>query len=56
MALEESPRGPPERVIAPEGQAFLRLLEVTASANEPLFVGRQAYDGGTLVVGLTVRP
>jgi hypothetical protein len=40
----------------PEGQAFLKLLEVTASANEPLFVGGQAYDGGTLVVGLTVRP
>jgi hypothetical protein len=38
------------------GEAFLKLLEVTASANEPLFVGGQAYQGGTLVLGLTVRP
>jgi hypothetical protein len=39
----------------PQGEAFLKLLEVTASPNEPLFVGGQAYQGGTLVLAMTMR-
>jgi hypothetical protein len=34
---------------------FLKLLEVTASANEPFFVGGQSYQGGTLFLELVVR-
>jgi hypothetical protein len=40
----------------PGGQAFLKLLEVNASANEPFFVAGQSYQGGTLVLGITIRP
>jgi hypothetical protein len=40
----------------PGKRAFLKLLEVTASANEPFFVGGQTHDGGTLFVELAVRP
>jgi hypothetical protein len=34
---------------------FLKLLEVTAGANEPFFVGGQSYRGGTLFLELIVR-
>jgi hypothetical protein len=40
----------------PGKQALLKLLEVTASANEPFFVGGQAFRGGTLFVEIVVRP
>ncbi|HLK38193.1 MAG TPA: hypothetical protein VKU41_15630 [Polyangiaceae bacterium] len=40
----------------PGKQAFLKLLEVTASGNEPFFVGGQSYQGGTLLIELVVRP
>jgi hypothetical protein len=40
----------------PGDKAFLKLLEVTASANEPFFVGGQSYKGGTLFLELSVRP
>ena len=40
----------------PGKKAFLKLLEVTASGNEPFFVGGQSYEGGTLFLELTVRP
>lgn len=40
----------------PNGGAFLKLLEVTAAANETFFVAGQSYDGGILVLGFTVKP
>jgi hypothetical protein len=40
----------------PGKKAFLKLLEVTASGNEPFFVGGQSYEGGTLLLELVVRP
>ena len=40
----------------PGKTAFLKLLEVTASGNEPFFVGGQSYAGGTLFLELVVRP
>jgi hypothetical protein len=40
----------------PGKTAFLKLLEVTASANEPFFVGGQSYEGGTLLLELVVHP
>src|SRR5258708_14649988 len=40
----------------PGKQALLKLLEVTASANDPFFVGGQAFRGGTLFVEIVVRP
>jgi hypothetical protein len=39
----------------PGKQAFLKLLEVTASGNEPFFVGGQSHQGGTLFIELVVR-
>ncbi len=39
----------------PGKQAFLKLLEVTASEGEPFFVGGQSYQGGTLLLELVVR-
>jgi hypothetical protein len=35
---------------------YLKLLEVTAAANEPFFVGGQSYKGGTLILSITMRP
>jgi hypothetical protein len=35
-------------------QSFLPLLEVTAKAGETFFVAGQSYQGGILVVGITV--
>jgi len=40
----------------PGKKAFLKLLEVSASGNEPFFVGGQSYEGGTLFLELVVRP
>jgi hypothetical protein len=40
----------------PGKQAFLKLLEVTAGGNDPFFVAGQSYQGGTLFLGLAVRP
>lgn len=40
----------------PGGATFLKLLEVKAAANEPFFVAGQSYNGGILVIGITVRP
>jgi hypothetical protein len=40
----------------PGGSAFLKLLEVTAAPNETFFVGGQSYQGGSLVLGITMRP
>jgi hypothetical protein len=40
----------------PGKKAFLKLLEVTASGNEPFFVGGQSYEGGTLFLELVVLP
>ncbi len=39
----------------PGKRAFLKLLEVTASSDEPFFVGGQSYQGGTLFIELVVR-
>jgi hypothetical protein len=39
----------------PGKKEFLKLLEVTATANEPFFVGGQSYQGGTLFVELVIR-
>jgi hypothetical protein len=40
----------------PGKKAFLKSLQVTASANEPFFVAGQSYQGGTLFLELIVRP
>jgi hypothetical protein len=40
----------------PGKKAFLRSLEVTASANQPFFVAGQSYQGGTLFLELVIRP
>ena len=39
----------------PGKKAYLRLLEVTASANQPFFVAGQSYQGGTLFLEIVVR-
>jgi hypothetical protein len=39
----------------PGKAAFLKGLHVTASANQPFFVGGQSYQGGTLFLELVVR-
>jgi hypothetical protein len=44
------------QIAKPGKKAFLKSLQVTASANEPFFVGGQRYHGGTLFVELVVRP
>jgi hypothetical protein len=38
----------------PGGTTFLPLLEVTTPAGEPFFVAGQNYNGGMLVIGITV--
>lgn len=40
----------------PGKPAFLKVLEVTAAANEPFFVAGQSYNDGILVMGITVKP
>ena len=32
------------------------LIKYSAPANEPVFIAGQSYDGGVLVVGITLRP
>jgi hypothetical protein len=39
----------------PNGEAFLKLLEVTAAPNDTFFVAGQSFDGGILVIGITLR-
>jgi hypothetical protein len=43
-------------IAEPHAEAFLKLLDVTASVDEPFFVGGQSYDGGTLFLELVLRP
>jgi hypothetical protein len=40
----------------PKKSDYLPLLQVVASAGDPFFVAGQSYQGGTLVVGVTVDP
>ncbi|MGB8222993.1 MAG: hypothetical protein WCF10_10405 [Polyangiales bacterium] len=40
----------------PDKSDYLPLLQVIASAGDPFFVAGQAYQGGTLVVGVIVDP
>lgn len=40
----------------PDKADYLPLLQVVASAGDPFFVAGQSYQGGTLVVGVTVDP
>jgi hypothetical protein len=40
----------------PGKQALLKLLEVTADANDPFFIAGQAFRGGTLFIEIVVRP
>ena len=40
----------------PDKSDYLPLLQVVASAGDPFFVAGQTYQGGTLVVGVTVDP
>jgi len=40
----------------PGGNAYLKLLEVTAAANQTFFVAGQPYKDGILVLGITLRP
>jgi hypothetical protein len=60
VTLVEPPTGARYHVRAEIGEpgkkAFLKLLEVTATGNEPFFVGGQSYQGGTLFVEFVVRP
>jgi hypothetical protein len=44
------------QIVEPGKKAFLRSLQVTASANQPFFVAGQSYEGGTLFLELVVRP
>ncbi len=37
------------------GAQYLRVLEVTAPKGEPFFVAGQSYDGGALVIALTIK-
>jgi hypothetical protein len=63
VTLVEPPTAAPARrfhvraeIGEPGKKAFLKLLEVTATGNEPFFVGGQSYEGGTLFLELVVRP
>jgi len=40
----------------PGGKAYLKLLELTAKPNDPFFVAGQLYQGGTLILAITLRP
>ena len=39
----------------PNQTDYLPLLQVLASPGDPFFVAGQAHDGGTLVIGITLR-
>lgn len=38
-----------------KGGSYLKLLEISAPKGEPFFVAGQSYDGGTLVIAITVK-
>jgi hypothetical protein len=40
----------------PGGNAYLKLLELTPKANEPFFVAGQTFNGGTIILAITLRP
>jgi len=40
----------------PDKSDYLPLLQVVASPGDPFFVAGQSYQGGTLIVGVTVDP
>jgi len=40
----------------PDGKAYLKLLEVSASPNETFFVAGQSYNKGTLVLAIKIVP
>jgi hypothetical protein len=40
----------------PQKADYLPLLQVVAAAGDPFFVAGQSYQGGTLVVGVTLDP
>jgi hypothetical protein len=39
----------------PGGNAYLKLLELTAKPNEPFFVAGQTYEGGNIILAITLR-
>ncbi len=39
----------------PGGNAYLKLLELTAKPNEPFFVAGQSFGGGSLILAITLR-
>ena len=39
----------------PGGKAYLKLLELTVKANEPFFVAGQTFDGGSIILAITLR-
>jgi len=39
----------------PGGNAYIKLLEVTAAPNETFFVAGQQYQGGVLIIGFTLH-
>lgn len=38
-----------------KGGSYLKLLEISAPKGEPFFVAGQSYDGGTLVIAITLK-
>jgi len=40
----------------PGGNAYLKLLELTAKPNDPFFVGGQSFNGGSILLAITLRP
>jgi hypothetical protein len=40
----------------PGGNAYLKLLELTAKPNDPFFIAGQTFQGGNLVLVITLRP
>lgn len=59
LQLAVEPEGELYRVTASisqkKGNAYLKLLEVTAPKNEPFFVAGQSYDKGSLVLAITIK-
>jgi hypothetical protein len=39
----------------PGGNAYLKLLELTAKPNEPFFVAGQPFQGGNIILAITLR-
>ena len=42
-------------ITQPGKSAYLKLLELTAKANEPFFVAGQTFTGGNLILAITLR-